>query len=190
MDSKWPSPGANDNASGVGVLLELARVWKVSPPPVSVKLVFFGAEEIVDRNRDHHHYGSRFLAAQSRPGSGLLGMISVDDVGFGRNLHVRAMGKGPSTLWRQLLSVRSAAKLNATFLRDPGWSDHEPFERLGYPVAWLQYRSDPANHTRRDASSRIERYHLGTVGRWILTYFDSLDAADLKALAMSSPGAP
>jgi hypothetical protein len=43
----WRGPGANDNASGVAVLLEVARHFRPSklPPNVSIRFVAFGAEE-------------------------------------------------------------------------------------------------------------------------------------------------
>src|SRR5205085_12363251 len=40
-----PIPGANDGASGVAVLLELARAFKAEPPPVGVDLVLFDGED-------------------------------------------------------------------------------------------------------------------------------------------------
>jgi len=52
------SPGANDNASGVGVILEAARVLKRADLPYVVEFVAFGAEESVDGNLAHQHYGS------------------------------------------------------------------------------------------------------------------------------------
>jgi len=44
----WKGPGANDNASGVAVLLELARHFRSlkTPPPFSMRFVAFGAEEL------------------------------------------------------------------------------------------------------------------------------------------------
>lgn len=44
----WRGPGANDNASGVAVLLELARYFRSSklPPNVSIRFVAFGGEEL------------------------------------------------------------------------------------------------------------------------------------------------
>ena len=40
-----PIDGANDGASGVGVLLELARIFSQTPPPVGVDLICFDAED-------------------------------------------------------------------------------------------------------------------------------------------------
>ena len=48
MDTKAPSPGANDNGSGCGALLEIARCLARRPAYPTVKLVFFGSEEIED----------------------------------------------------------------------------------------------------------------------------------------------
>lgn len=40
-----PVPGANDGASGVAVLLEIARIIKISPPQYGVDIIFFDAED-------------------------------------------------------------------------------------------------------------------------------------------------
>ena len=41
-----PIVGANDGASGVAVVLELARILNVSPPPIGVTLVLFDGEDM------------------------------------------------------------------------------------------------------------------------------------------------
>ena len=40
-----PVPGANDGGSGVAILLELARIFSQQPPPSTVYLAFFDAED-------------------------------------------------------------------------------------------------------------------------------------------------
>jgi Zn-dependent M28 family amino/carboxypeptidase len=42
---KQPIPGANDGASGVAVLLEVARILKAKPPTCGVQIVFFDGED-------------------------------------------------------------------------------------------------------------------------------------------------
>jgi Zn-dependent M28 family amino/carboxypeptidase len=40
-----PIDGANDGASGVGIILEIARLLKDTPPPIGVDLIFFDLED-------------------------------------------------------------------------------------------------------------------------------------------------
>lgn len=70
------SPGADDNASGVAVLLELARLLHDRVVSRGIVLAFFSEEEVDMR-------GSRFLAADlRRAGSGVEGMLSLEMLGF------------------------------------------------------------------------------------------------------------
>ncbi len=67
IDTVAVSPGGNDNASGVAVVLELARDLRDADIVATVQFVVFGAEEMTDSNADHHHYGSRqFVAGPDR----------------------------------------------------------------------------------------------------------------------------
>jgi Zn-dependent M28 family amino/carboxypeptidase len=45
-DSVLNSPGADDNASGVAVVLEMARLFAEKPTPRTLKIVFFDQEEV------------------------------------------------------------------------------------------------------------------------------------------------
>ncbi len=45
INHKKPVPGANDGASGVAVLLEIARIIDITPPKFGVDIVFFDAED-------------------------------------------------------------------------------------------------------------------------------------------------
>ncbi len=58
-----PVPGANDGASGVGVLLHLAEVLSNTPPPIGVDIVLFDGEDY-GRENDEGMFllGSRYYA--------------------------------------------------------------------------------------------------------------------------------
>jgi glutaminyl-peptide cyclotransferase len=59
---RTPIPGANDGASGVAVLVEMARSFKQAPPPVPVMMVFFDGEDF-GPGLDRMFLGSRYFAA-------------------------------------------------------------------------------------------------------------------------------
>ena len=63
QDRNQPIIGANDGASGVAILLELAKIMGENPPPIGVNLVFFDGEDLgVPGENSTYCQGSRFFA--------------------------------------------------------------------------------------------------------------------------------
>jgi Peptidase family M28 len=188
MDSYGPSPGGNDNGSGSAAVLELARALKDVDVVPTVVFVLFGQEEpLGDGNPDHHHYGSRRYVAlmTAQQEADLVGMISLDMVGYGSAFHVRYMEKGPRTLVNMLMSFSSLSGAGAVYLRDPsryGYSDHESFELAGYPAAWIQWRDDPVYHTANDTYAHCSAAKVQRAGGMVLGFLGSLRLSDLQAL--------
>ncbi|MET9514847.1 M28 family peptidase [Streptomyces sp. NPDC002994] len=75
LDTVDGSPGADDNASGVAALLEIARLLGGLPRPPAVTLLFFDMEEL-------GMIGSRFAAQELRRTGQVRGMICLESVGF------------------------------------------------------------------------------------------------------------
>ena len=180
MDTKsksGPSPGANDNATGCAVVLELARVLSSNRRNVpTVEFVFFGGEEVAPGGGPYdHHFGSRQYVAGLTPEarSSIRGMVSVDMVGFGPSFLVRNMKKAPQTLVNLLLECGKARGLS--YLGDTGTfglSDHEPFERAGIPSAWIEYRNDERIHGPGDTSAHIDPSKVGNTGQFLQNFFE------------------
>lgn len=80
-DSAWPAPGADDNASGIAVLLELARRFAGRSFDRTIRLVAFANEE-------SPHYGTSSMGSKvyarqvSRRGEEIVGMFSLEMLGY------------------------------------------------------------------------------------------------------------
>jgi len=138
----------------------------------AIDFVAFGAEEMIDRNKDHHHYGSRhFVSSLSADEKRqIVGMLSIDMVGVGNSLYVRSLGRMPLTFVEEVLMAGRELDAKVSFLKGGEWSDHEAFEKAGIPAAWVEYRKDPYNHTRRDTSGRVGIAQLQTAGDMVLRF--------------------
>jgi len=90
------SPGADDNASGVSVLLEGARVLAGNPGPNTLEWVFFSNEEV-------GHLGSlAYVQDLKTQGIGLAWVVNIDTIGYTQSslkgLWQESAGKG---FWRR-----------------------------------------------------------------------------------------
>jgi acetylornithine deacetylase/succinyl-diaminopimelate desuccinylase-like protein len=160
-DSIADSPGADDNASGTAILLELARRLTEEPPSAGVvTIMLFGAEEVfAGLSRDDHHYGSRqWVAARVDGGRALPDlMVSVDMVGIGAELYGVAYRGTSTRAVDELVAAADGIGLVVRRLDRGDISDHEPFARAGVPAAMLWRPSNPAYHTPDDDSVDAER---------------------------------
>ncbi|MDO8963370.1 MAG: M28 family peptidase [Coriobacteriia bacterium] len=187
VDSKRGTLGANDDAAGCAILLEIARVVKVRRPPVTVEFVFFGSEEYNDGKPRDHHWGSRYRVRRMSKAErrNTAGMISADVVGFGRNLYVRTMRVGPRTMSDHLLAEAHDLNVHLAYLKDPGptgWSDHEPYEKAGIPAAWLERLQDPQYHKMGDTTAHLQKERLRESGQFLLDVVMRMDDDALAKL--------
>ena len=83
LDTVPVAPGAEDNASGIAVMLQLAAMVSQQPAALPVQFIAFGAEEPRGSGDALHHFGSRdFVADLSRSERrAIQAMVSLDRVG-------------------------------------------------------------------------------------------------------------
>lgn len=169
LDTVPQAPGAEDNASGVAVLLELARLAAADPTALRVPVMFvaFGAEEPRGPGDARHHYGSRHHVRNltSRQRDALHGMVSLDRVGVGQEVPVCNGGSGGQ---RVVAELRAAARRTGVATRDCGAnrsSDHWSFEKADLDVARLGSTPYGAYHSERDRPEVVSRAQLDRAGR-------------------------
>jgi hypothetical protein len=171
-------PGADDNASGVAALLDVARAMAASGPPRrTVVLAAFGAEEL-------GVLGSAFLVRHMPPGcpaDSLQLMVNLDMVGRARDGKVYVDGTGTARGLRELTAALAEAPprlpLSLAYGGDGyGPSDHASFRARGVPVVFLFTGAHGDYHRPSDTPDKLDYDHLAAVAR--LAYRVTRAAAD------------
>ncbi len=177
LDTVPTSPGAEDNASGVGVLLAVAEALgsRHARPArrtrLPVVLVAFGAEEPRGPSDDDHHYGSRYYVASLTPAErrGLRGMVSLDRVGVGDVLPVGTPAE-PNALTDDLQSAARRAGVETVLDPFQRSSDHWSFVRAGLPGARLGSTPYAEYHSPADLPPVVERAQLERAARTVIAW--------------------
>jgi membrane-associated protease RseP (regulator of RpoE activity) len=154
-------PGADDNASGMAVLLELVHVMTLDPHPErSVVFAAFTGEEAGRR-------GSRHYVAQEKqyPVSKCIGMINLDTVGRLGKKPLIVIGAGSAQEWPRLFDeTGGAAKVAiATNAGDLDSSDQVSFHEAGVPAVQLFTGPHLDYHRPTDSADKIDPRGLGKV---------------------------
>jgi aminopeptidase YwaD len=173
-DSMPPAPGANDNASGLGVIAELGGRLRLIKPWCDVWLVATGAEERGYTGKPDH-LGALQLARRARAHHArrrLHFALSLDEVGRDYPFWLRS----PASVARPevegfLLDAAMRVGTQASWVRDgdTGNSDHREFQLIGLPAAKLGVGAggEPCRHMRCDIPSRLERKPLLAARRMV-----------------------
>jgi glutaminyl-peptide cyclotransferase len=164
-----PVPGANDGASGVAVLLELARVLK-NDINHSYWLVFFDGEDQGNIHGWDWILGSSFFAKSLSiiPKS----VIIVDMIGD-KDLTIYQEGFSDRIFQNKIWQTALDLNYGKYFLPDVRYSiidDHKPFIDLGIPSALIIDIDYPFWHTMADTFDKISSSSLEKVRSTILNW--------------------
>ena len=171
-DSVPPGLGANDNASGVGVLVALASKLVKLDPGCDVWLVATGAEERVVIGTSYHAGAAALVKTVKKQGRAgdLRFALSVDMVGRGKRFYLRS--PQPSArpgVEGEILDAAGRANVTVRWARDSdtGNSDHREFELAGLPAAVIEaWRGvDSCHHAACDRPGRMQRPALSRAVR-------------------------
>jgi glutaminyl-peptide cyclotransferase len=178
LNRSKPLIGANDGASGVAIILELARHMKQFPPAVGVDLVLFDGEDLGTSGfGDSYSIGAQHLAKNRPPGFTPRFGINIDMVGD-RNLEIeREQSSERLAPEIQNLIFSTARRLMLPgFVDAPGHEmtdDHLPLNDAGIPTVDLidfKYPDDSNKywHTMADTPDKCSPESLGAVGTLLL----------------------
>ncbi len=188
-DSVSGSPGGNDNASGVGTMLEIARVMSGlgRNPPLTIKFLAFGGEEagMLGSNDYVNNHRDELSTA--------VGMINLDMLGVGDHLGLGTLGVSGT-------SLRYDTGLLATAM-DIAWvpfvaednSDHAPFEHAGVQAVFFWEYDDPYNHSSGDTADRLDLDTMqenGVLAAQVLWRWASRSGSESTTAALPWPAAP
>jgi Zn-dependent M28 family amino/carboxypeptidase len=171
-----PVPGANDGASGVAVLLELARSLPDDTVPIS--LVFFDAEDNGNIPGWDWILGSRAYVANMRATP--KAMILVDMVG-GANLRIPMEGNSDGTLRASIWQTASQLGYGDIFLQHVKYNiedDHTPFIQAGIPSVDIIDLDYAYWHTTEDTPEHVSARSLEVVGSVLQAWIERQPPAE------------
>ncbi len=184
-DTVSGSPGADDNASGIAGVMEVARILANSPPE-GLRLVTFTLEEppaFRTRNMGSYHYAQKL----KRSSANVMGMICLEMIGYFSDRpnsqrfplffmnriypdtgnFIALVGNKRSTSWTNRIkdgfsrgTDLPAESLNAPWLViGIDFSDHWSFYKMGYPAVMVTdtaFYRNPHYHRPSDLPDTID----------------------------------
>lgn len=173
---KCPAPGANDNASGVAAMLEIARILESADMNYTIRFIAFTGEE-------QNLWGSRVYAEYALTnGMDIALVINLDEIGYpdvkpvwkiiiGEDQGNHTSYKNADSHKFALVMKQVAASYTslACTILDIWFSDHIPFNSAGYAVIGVcQAGKYPYSHEVTDTSDNIDIDYVVEVTRMTL----------------------
>ncbi|MBJ6143728.1 M20/M25/M40 family metallo-hydrolase [Hymenobacter sp. BT559] len=175
MGSKTYFSGANDNASGVALLLELASHYArpENQPACSVVFLLFGAEEA-------GLVGSRYFVAHPLvPLPRIKFLVNLDLLGTGEEGATVVNGKVYEHAYQRLMALNDAHHYlpRLTARGRAANSDHFPFSEAGVPAFFLYTRGgSQAYHDVHDVPAALSLAGFAGAFGLVRDFLDDLGA--------------
>ena len=164
--------GSNDGASGVAVLLELARTLPDNLP-FRLWLVFFDAEDNGGIEGWDWIMGSRAFVTslQEKPDAAVI----IDMIGDA-NLNIPIEQNSNPALVEEIWQVAKNLGYENIFLNQPGYSmidDHTPFLEAGIPAIDIIDFDYPYWHTSQDTPDKVSAASLEIIGKTLSAWLST-----------------
>jgi Zn-dependent M28 family amino/carboxypeptidase len=203
-DSVEGSPGANDNATGVAALLELARELRDRDLPLTIRFVAFANEEPPFFNTLEGMGSVEYVRRMEDPFESVRAMVSLETIGFysdreGSQVYplflgffypskanfIAFMGNVSSRRvvhsmvrsFRETAPVPSEGIAAQAFIPGLSWSDHRSFWQAGVPAVMVTDTAlfrDPEYHRETDTPGRLDYDRMAGVVTGLITAIAAL----------------
>ena len=203
-DSVEGSPGANDNASGIAALLELARELRGGNLPLTIRFVAFANEEAPFFNTLEGMGSIEYLRRMGDPAGTIVAMVSLETIGFYSdaegsqayppllslfypnkanfiafvgNLHSRKVVRSMVRSFRKNAVIPSVGIAVPPILPGLSWSDHRSFWQAGIPAVMVTDTAlfrDPEYHLATDTPERLDYDRMARVVSGLIVALSSL----------------
>ena len=187
--------GADDNASGVAVMLELARIMGRSQPDRNILFVAFSGEEA--GRLGSKHYAKH---ATNYPVSKSIGMLNLDTVGRLFDKQLMVLGSDSATEWPHIFrGIGFVTGIQTVMVSEPlDASDQISFHEAGVPAVQLFSGPTLDYHRPGDTADKIDADGLvkvAEVSKQVLDYLASREepmtitlANAKRPVAVKGPG--
>ena len=157
--------GADDNASGVAVLIELANAFSEgSAPQRSIVFVAFTAEEAGLK-------GSRYYAEHPQPVplEGIIGVVNLDTIGRLEEQDISIFGAGTATEWPHIFrGVSFTVGVGSKSITTPmAASDQQAFIDKGIPGVQISTGANLDYHRPTDTADKIDDIGLVKIATFV-----------------------
>jgi glutaminyl-peptide cyclotransferase len=168
-----PILGANDGASGVAVLMEVASLLKQTPPRIGVDVLFVDGEDYgTSHDLESYFLGTRYFMKVKSENYRPRFAVLLDMVGY-KDLQI-PMEQSSATYAPEIVERiwSTAENLGITqFVNIPGEQiedDHTPLNEGGVPAVDIIDFQYPYWHTTQDTPDKCSAESLGAVGKVLL----------------------
>ena len=188
-DRNIPVMGANDGASGVAALLEMAQIYRNS---TNIGLLFIDAEDQGDGGmpgwnwlEGSSHFANSTILKQFFPsGASSIKYFILYDMIADKNLDIYREGNSDVALTNQVFNTAQLLGYSQYFVNQYKYTiidDHVPFKNLGIPTLdlidfdYTDANGNNLHHTTHDTINNVCAASLGIVGHVVEQWLHDLD---------------
>ncbi|MBN1642908.1 MAG: M28 family peptidase, partial [Anaerolineae bacterium] len=159
-------PGANDNASGIAVLLEIARTWQEAgyKPRRSVLFAAWGAHEPGQVGL------AQYAAHPVWPLERTAAVLHLDAVGGGAGYYLGAQADKLNDALLRFTIARAEELVDGRLSLSSAPARHDPaavWRDAGIPTLYLTWREASKEHWPTEYADLVEPYRLGVTGKMV-----------------------